>query len=321
MIKRTISIAIAAGLMSALLLLGGTAVMSRISPVSAAQFPALIAGQSGRASDSAFQPVDSKNLDLSQDGKTVFPEASNILSASPRVSASALAAPRTQPTSSTSMQPAPGAVSDAGYTLFAPPWVSESSSATSQTQPASGAVVKPGPAAKVTIAQMLASPSSYHDRVVITTGRVTTLSNDKFLINDGTGQIIVDHEDDWGKVAITSGMTVTVVGELDDSGNGRAFEIDAYTLSDSGGAIAAGKQGDDDPARPTAQPIPAVGCDDDHDGDFDDDCGPDDIDDSGDDDSGDDDSSDDDSSDDDSATTTAATTTAATMARTTDGNS
>ena len=109
MIKRTISIAIAAGLMSALLLLGGTAVMSRISPVSAAQFPALIAGQSGRASDSVFQPVDSKTLDPSQDGKAAIPEASNILSASPQVSASALAAPRAQPTSSTSMQPGPAA--------------------------------------------------------------------------------------------------------------------------------------------------------------------------------------------------------------------
>jgi uncharacterized protein YdeI (BOF family) len=297
MIKRTLSLAVVAGLVGAGLIFGGTAVLSRIGPVSAAQLPALIVEGSGGASGSASLPVDSKNLDPSQDGKTAMAVGSNTPSALPRVSDSFSAADQMPPPGS----PGPFAT----LARVAEPVRAGGTGGAGPEQPTSNAAMESAPAVKVTIAELLANPSSYLGRVVSSAGRVTSLSSDRFLINDGTGQIMVDLEDNLVKVAITNGSIVTVVGEFGQIGNGSVFDINARAVTNRGGATAAGKPSGVGPARPG----PTTGCDDDRDGDFDDDCGPDDKvgptppphgdDDNGDDDNGDDDNGDDDNGDDD----------------------
>jgi hypothetical protein len=259
MIKRTLSLAVVAGLVGAGLILGGTAVIGRTSPVSAAQLPALIAAGSAEASGSATLPIDS--------GPSAHAPAGAAFSAS------------------AGMQP----VAD--------------------------------PALKVTIAELQANPSVYLGRLIASAGRATRLSDSRLLINDGTGQIIVDLEDALKQVAVTNGMVVSVEGKLARNGGGDDFDIDALSLTRIAAAAADSPAGDDPhPPTPTAgcdddgdgdfdddcgpdddappTPGPGGGCDDDGDGDFDDDCGPDD-DDAGDDDTGDDDSGDDDTGDDD----------------------
>ncbi len=265
MFKRALSLSLAGGLLSALLLLGGTAVMSTIGSSAAAPLPALIAGGSAQASDSNSQPTD-MTVDLNQGDKTATLDAWQALAASAEVSAASLV--------------------------------------TSQSQVASNVTASRSPAATVTIAQLLANPSGFLGQIVTTAGRVTQLTSDKFLINDGTGQIIVDLDDDVERVSLANGSIVTVVGKFKDSGYGGAFAIAARTLRDRSGASITDddddiNDDDDDPARPTArptaQPATKVGCDDD-------DCGPDDSDDdddiNDDDDDMDNDDDDDDNSDD-----------------------
>jgi hypothetical protein len=307
MIKRTLSLAVVAGLVGAGLIFGGTAVISRMSPVSAAQLPALIAEGSREASGSAYLPADSEKVDPSRDGKTAPPETGGTYSAAPGLTGTSSTAAQTQPIPSPLSQDGKTSSPEASQTYSAAPRWSGTASSAGRTQPASIPSTKPAPAVKATIAELLANPSSYLGRVVSSTGRVTSLSSDRFLINDGTGQIMVDLAGDLEKVTVTNGSMVTVVGELGQISSGRVFDINALTVTHTSGATVAGKPGGDAPSRPTPTTPPPHGhddcagsctgdCADDCAGSCSDDC----SDDSGDDDSNSDDSGDDDSGDDDS---------------------
>jgi uncharacterized protein YdeI (BOF family) len=91
--------------------------------------------------------------------------------------------------------------------------------------------------AGVTIAQLLKSPNQYIHQIISITGIATNLVKDKFLLNDGTGQIMVEIEDDLVGFTIVDGMSITVMGKLDDSGNQSGIVLDAYTLTDKNGTV------------------------------------------------------------------------------------
>jgi uncharacterized protein YdeI (BOF family) len=102
------------------------------------------------------------------------------------------------------------------------------------------------PATGITIAQLLKSPNQYFDRIFILTGIATRLGSDKFLLNDGTGQIMVDVEDDLVSFAVVSGMSITVMGKLDDTSSQSGVELDAYKLTNQNGTAVSTNCMDDD---------------------------------------------------------------------------
>ncbi|BAJ62105.1 hypothetical protein [Anaerolinea thermophila] len=95
----------------------------------------------------------------------------------------------------------------------------------------------PIPAVSLTIAQLLANPGAYLNQMVSLSGMVNVISRELFLLNDGTGQIVVDVEEDGVAGALSNGMTVTVVGRFDDYSKGGSYKIEACTVTDSSGKV------------------------------------------------------------------------------------
>ena len=72
-------------------------------------------------------------------------------------------------------------------------------------------------------------------RVMTISGKVTKLLDDKFILNNGKGQVIVEAEPERGQpVSLSVGEQVTVVGNYDDQefnalsitrGNGETIQI------------------------------------------------------------------------------------------------
>jgi uncharacterized protein YdeI (BOF family) len=101
---------------------------------------------------------------------------------------------------------------------------------------ASGSSTSPEPpATEVTIAQLMNHPDQYIGQVVTLTGIATSLDDDEFLLNDGTGQILVDVEDDLVSIATLNGLSIVVTGMLDGSSGQTGFEFEASTLTYPGG--------------------------------------------------------------------------------------
>jgi len=252
MLKKLIPLVIAAGLVSALLLFVGTAVMGQFSPAFASSMPALFAG--GRTVEKGAQAAESisQRLDVSLqvDGSQLSQDGS------PAVAASLVATAEVKASPEPSQEPDNTPVA-------------------------------------VTIAELLADPAAFLDKVVSLTGIATILDDSKILLNDGTGQIIIDLEDDM-KITVVDGSTLTIVGKFDDSGDMDSVEIEACTIEDQNGVTVVdddcGNDDDDDGDDDHG------GVDDDDDGDDDDNGG---VDDDDDDDSGVDDDDDDNGGDDD----------------------
>ena len=101
------------------------------------------------------------------------------------------------------------------------------------------------PVAGVTIAQLLNNPDHFIDQVITITGIATSLSDDKFLLNDGTGQILVEVEDDLVSTAALNSLSITVSGRLDGLGSQTGLELDASTLIDPNGAVIIDDDDDD----------------------------------------------------------------------------
>ncbi|ACK69149.1 hypothetical protein PCC7424_0693 [Gloeothece citriformis PCC 7424] len=69
-----------------------------------------------------------------------------------------------------------------------------------------------------------------NSRLMSISGEVTQLFHDEFLLNDGTGQIIVEAEPQWGQpMNLSVGEQVTVVGRYDDN------EFEAFSITNSQG--------------------------------------------------------------------------------------
>lgn len=97
-----------------------------------------------------------------------------------------------------------------------------------------------------TIAELTNNPVAYLDTIVSLSGMVTILSDDKFMLNDGTGQILVDLEDNQvAMLGLVDGQMITVTGRFDDDGS--SFEIDACKVgSEAGDTITDECSGQDD---------------------------------------------------------------------------
>ncbi|EAZ94277.1 NirD/YgiW/YdeI family stress tolerance protein [Crocosphaera chwakensis] len=63
-------------------------------------------------------------------------------------------------------------------------------------------------------------------------GEVKDVVGNEFILDDGTGQIIVDVGPRWyHQINVTSGEKITVVGEYDDD------DFDAYTIRKNNGEV------------------------------------------------------------------------------------
>lgn len=91
--------------------------------------------------------------------------------------------------------------------------------------------------ASITIAELLKNPSQYLHQIFNITGIANDLGSDKFLLNDGTGQILVEAEEDLAGLAILTNGYITVMGKLDDSSSQASLEFDACTLTNQSGSI------------------------------------------------------------------------------------
>ncbi len=154
-------------------------------------------------------------------------------------------------------------------------------------------------APNIKISQILSDPKQFLDQVYTISGIATRLGDDKLLLNDGTGQILVEVEDDLLGLMVINGQMVSIMGKLDDTDSFTGIEMDACTLTDQNGAIVMDDCDEDDLDDVDDDSDGADDDDDDLDDDEDDgldDDGDDDVDDDDNDDS--DDSSDDDSDDD-----------------------
>ncbi len=135
-------------------------------------------------------------------------------------------------------------------------------------------------APSVKISQILSDPKQFLDQVYTISGIATRLGDDKLLLNDGTGQILVEVEDDLLGLMLINGQMVSIMGKLDDTDSFTGIEMDACTLTDQNGTVVMDDCDEDD----------LDDVDDDNDGDDDDD---DDLDDDDSDDDSDDDLDDD----------------------------
>lgn len=169
------------------------------------------------------------------------------------------------------------------------------------------------PAGILNISQLLSSPTSFISRNVTVSGVASSLNGEYFLLNDGTGQILVkidlDDDDNISGYVPTSGATLTVFGEFEQSSSG--WKVEACTITDANGTFVVDDcSSDDDDDRFDDDDSSGRGSGDDDDdrdddnsgsgsGDDDDDDNDDDSDDDDDDHSGSGSGSDDDDDDDD----------------------
>jgi uncharacterized protein YdeI (BOF family) len=122
------------------------------------------------------------------------------------------------------------------------------SSAFSRLSQASSITTTTGvtPVATISIADLLKNPEQHDDTVFSITGLVTSLNDEKFLLNDGTGQILVEVEDEIISLATINGLSVTVTGKFDDSSSSSGAELEACSLTYNGQTIIVDDCLDDD---------------------------------------------------------------------------
>lgn len=197
--KKFLPLVISAGLVSALLLFLGTALMDRLAPVYASRLPALLAGKSS----SSISEMSSS-------------QGTSTIEVTLKVTEDASSTPRASGTDDQ-----PGQDDQPGRK--------------ETPQPQSTPMPANQPARAVTIAELSANPSAYRGMLVSLSGVATNLDGDKFLLNDGTGQIIIDLEDDLVKVVVANGSQVTVLGQFKVRNDG--IEVDACVYNDGSGNI------------------------------------------------------------------------------------
>jgi uncharacterized protein YdeI (BOF family) len=86
-----------------------------------------------------------------------------------------------------------------------------------------------------TIGQIQANPGAYIDQVVTIAGTAgVAVDENEFLLDDGTGQIVVDPGPPWYRqVRVPAGTSVTVVGQIDwmgPRGERRGVDLDACRI-------------------------------------------------------------------------------------------
>jgi uncharacterized protein YdeI (BOF family) len=86
-----------------------------------------------------------------------------------------------------------------------------------------------------TIAEIQADPAAYVDRIVTLSGTASIpVDENEFMLDDGTGQIVVDPGPPWYRVVrVPVGTSVTVTGQIDwmgPPGNRRGIDLDACQI-------------------------------------------------------------------------------------------
>ena len=191
MIKRVIILVVTSSLISACLLYLGITMMGQFSPVLASSLNALVAETDIQSPIDPISATDSNSL--AKELNNTIKEV-EITSTPTAVSSSPVI---------TTQAPGVPANMTSGVT----------------------------PVNNKTIGELLKNPKQFNDKVFTITGIATVLNNEKFLLNDGTGQILVEVEDEMIRLAVLSGMSVTVMGELDDINSAYAIELDACSLN------------------------------------------------------------------------------------------
>jgi len=282
MIKRILTLVVVSSVISAGLLYLGITLMGKYSPALASSLNALVAGTTEHTSPNTFAAVEDA------------PQAADISTGGNVVDISA----------------APNTASNPPVDYTQSLKTSDNSMSAEKSS------------ANVTIAQLFNNPEQYRNQVITLNGIANSLGNDKVLLNDGTGQILVEVEDDLLNIAVINGLSISVMAKLDDFSSPSVFELDACTLQYQNDIVVIDDCSDDDDMNDDddddmndddddgmndddgTHDDDDDGMDDDDDNgmDDDDDNGMDDDDDNGmdDDDDDDDDSDDDDSDDDDS---------------------
>jgi uncharacterized protein YdeI (BOF family) len=197
MIKRIITLLVTSSVISAGLLYLGFTVLGQYSPAHASSLNALVARSTVQNSPNVIPAGKSSPVTVDLRGGVEKSEVS-----SPSIAVSAI------PVSSD--QPLPVSVNS---------------------------VSTEAPVAGVTIAQLLNSPDQFIHQIISITGIATSLVKDKFLLNDGTGQLLVEVEDDLVGFTIIDGMSITVMGKLDDSSSQSGIVLEAHTLTDKNGTV------------------------------------------------------------------------------------
>jgi hypothetical protein len=262
MIKRILTLVVTSSIISAGLLYLGFTMMERYSPALASSLNALVAGTNTQASPKVIAAAEN------------FPLAEDLSSSD------------MDPGSSSLPKSAPNIQVDSNPSL--------------KTSANSISAEKSGPG--VTISQLMNNPDQYRNQAVTISGIATSMGDDKVLVNDGTGQILFEVDDELVDFAIINGLTITIVGMLDDSCSSAVFELDACTLDYQNNIVVIDDCIDDDDTNDDdinddddLDDDDDDGLDDDdHDDDDDDDDVDDDVDDDADNDHDEDDSDDDD---------------------------
>ncbi len=226
MIKRIVYSVVFSIVLSAGLLFLGISLMGNYSPALASSLDALVAGTSRQNLPNALAANDSVSLPAD------FAGGEKILDVSPAsrivsdLSAS-FAQPQAALASSAQSQVSDGSIQPKAVTA-------------SSVQPQGAVVASPPietPVSGVTIAELLNNPTQYKNQVVTITGIATSLSKEKILLNDGTGQIQVEVDEDITNLADLNGQSITVTGKLDDSSSQSGIHLEAYTLTDQNGTV------------------------------------------------------------------------------------
>ncbi|MBI4926927.1 MAG: hypothetical protein HY835_04120 [Anaerolineae bacterium] len=201
MAKRVFALVFTSSVITALLLFVGTAIVGKFSPAFASSsLPGLVAGsQALLLGDNA----------TAEAGMTSTPDPTETVevSSTPDVSQTPEVSSTPQP-SSTPVPP--GATDDD---------------------------VQGTPVTGVSIAELLGNSGQYLDGVFTITGMASVLNGDKLLLNDGTGQILVDLEDDLMQYMAQNGSTITVTGEFSIEGGQAQFALEACVVADQNGTF------------------------------------------------------------------------------------
>jgi uncharacterized protein YdeI (BOF family) len=197
MMKRIIVLVFVSSLISAGILFLGTTLMGEFSPALASSQSPLIAGTD----------LQTSMVSLPEDGKISQKIQAGVVADKIELSAAVKNDP-ISPTSASQHQQAP-------------------ISSSSQTAPTN----------TITIAQLLATPVEFIDKVFIITGIATRLSDEHLLLNDGTGEIIVEVDNDLANYIARDGQSITVNGKFDDSSSHNGYELEAWTITDETGTV------------------------------------------------------------------------------------
>jgi hypothetical protein len=223
MIKRLIILVVTSSVISAGLLYLGITMMGQFSPALASSLNALVAGTNVQNSPKAIPAEDSVPLPVALRGEGKIAGDSVPLTV-------ALRSGNVKQKISSNSKSVPVSPVGSDQTLKV-----SANSIPAQT-----------PVTGVTISQLLNNPKQFINHEFTLTGIATSLSNGKFLLNDGTGQILMEFDDDLVSKTDLGGQSINVSGKLDYSSSQSGIYLEVHTFTDQNGTVVTDDCPDDD---------------------------------------------------------------------------